>query len=86
MQYRKIILWTNQDGISRVLGDSDRDSTNKLKVEAIVNMTPPKNTKQVRAFVGVINYYKDMWDRRSHILHPLTALTSNQVNIKCTDV
>ena len=27
-----------------------------------------------------------MWARRSHLLHPLTALTSNKVNLKWTDV
>ena len=27
-----------------------------------------------------------MWARRSHLLHPLTALTSNKVKFKWTDV
>ena len=49
------------------------------KVEATVNMTPPKNMKQVRESTGVINYYMYMLGRCSHILHPLTALTSSKV-------
>ena len=49
-------------------------------------MTPPKNTKYVRAFIGIVNYYRDMWSRRSHVLHPLTALTSNKTKFKWTDV
>ena len=56
------------------------------KVESIVNMTPPKNMKQVWAFIGVINYYRDMWARRSHILHPLMALTSPKVRFKWISV
>ena len=27
-----------------------------------------------------------MWDKRSYLLHPVTLLTSNKVNSKCTDV
>ena len=66
----------NQNGIQPI---------NK-KVEAIINITPPKTTKHVRAFIGLVNYYMDMWDRRSHLIHPLTALTSNKVKFKWTDV
>ena len=57
-----------------------------IKVESIVNMTPPKNKKQVRALIDVINYYRDMWDKRSHILHPLMALTSPKVRFKWISV
>ena len=56
------------------------------KVEAIVNMTPPNNIRQVRAFVGLLKYYEDMWDRRSHLLQPLNTLTSNTVMFKWIDV
>ena len=49
-------------------------------------MTPPKKNKQVREFLGLVNYYRDMWDRCSHLLQPLTSLTSNKVNFKWTDV
>ena len=30
--------------------------------------------------------YRDMWEKRSHLLSPLTALTSNKVNFKWTAV
>ena len=55
-------------------------------MEAKVNMTPPKNIKQVCAFVGLVNCYMDMCYKRSHLLQPLNLLTSNKVDFKWTDV
>ena len=56
------------------------------KVEAIVHMTPPNNIRQVRVFLGLVKYYRDIWSRQSHLLQPLTGLTSTKVTIKWEDV
>ena len=37
------------------------------KVEAIKNIAAPTTKKQLRSFVGLINYYRDIWQRRSNI-------------------
>ena len=34
--------------------------------------------KQLRSFIEMINYYRDIWIRRSGILTPLTNLTSKE--------
>jgi transposase InsO family protein len=49
------------------------------KVEAIQNIAEPTNKKALRSFIGLINYYRDMWVRRSHVLAPLARLTSKAV-------
>ena len=46
------------------------------KVQAIHNMATPRTRKELRSFLGLVNYYRDMALRRSHILAPLTRLTS----------
>jgi hypothetical protein len=43
-------------------------------VEAILKLSPRKTEHQLRHFIGMINYYRDMWQKRSHMLVPLTGL------------
>jgi RNase H-like domain found in reverse transcriptase len=41
-------------------------------------MQAPMNIKQIRAFLGMVGYYHNMWPLRSHILAPLTELTGKK--------
>ena len=41
-------------------------------MDAIIQLDRPKTLKHLRAFLGAVNYYKDMWPRRAHVLKPLT--------------
>jgi hypothetical protein len=40
-------------------------------------MQPPTSLKLLRGFIGMVNYYSDMWPHRLHILAPLTAKTDS---------
>ena len=55
------------------------------KVEAIQALAVPKTRKKMRQFIGMINFYRDMWQKRSELLAPLTALTSKNVKYSWKD-
>jgi hypothetical protein len=38
------------------------------KVEAIIHIKAPKTRKELRQFIGIVNYYRNMWFRRSELL------------------
>ena len=42
------------------------------KIEAVINIERPKDKKQVRQFLGMVQYYRDLWTKRSEILVLLT--------------
>ena len=54
-------------------------------MEAISRILPPKTRRQLRHFLGMVNYYRDIWKRRSHILSPLSRLVSKLVKFQWTE-
>jgi len=54
------------------------------KVQAILALAPPQNVKQLRTFLGMVQYYRDIWARRSEILAPLTTLVGECGHTKVT--
>ena len=49
-------------------------------------MKPPNSRKEVRQFIGLVNYYRDMRSRRSHMSARLTKITTNKVKFKWTKI
>ena len=55
------------------------------KVAAMRNIAIPTTRKELRSFLGLVNYYRDMWPLRAHTLAPLSSLTSTSVPFKWKD-
>jgi hypothetical protein len=68
--------WISNSGIQHI----------PRKVEAIKNIVLPTTCRELRRFIGMVNYYRDMWVRRSSLLAPLTSMTSKTVKFVWTDL
>ena len=56
------------------------------KTHAIQHMQPPTTPKQVRAFLGLVGYYRKFIKGFAKIAKPLTLLTRQQVKFEWTSV
>ena len=74
------------DGILRALGNSQVQPTAE-KIQAILNIPVPAKKKEVRSFLGSINFYRKFIPNFSTKSAPLSDLTrKNQPNhVKWTD-
>ncbi len=54
------------------------------KVQAILVIKPPTGVRQLRHFLGIVQYYRDLWERRSDMLTPLTSLVEECGQTKST--
>jgi hypothetical protein len=46
------------------------------KIKAMKRIQPPKNTKQLKMFLGMVNFYRNLWPKRSETLAPLNKIAS----------
>ncbi len=54
------------------------------KVQAILTIKPPTGVTQLRHFLGLMQYYRDLWAIRSDMLPPLTSLVGECGQTKST--
>ena len=48
---------------------------NPEKIRPILDIKFPETVTQMRSFIGMVNFYCDFFQLRSHLMAPLTALT-----------
>ncbi len=54
------------------------------KVQVILAISLPKNVKDLRKFLDMVQYYRDLWARCSEVLAPLTSLVGECGHTKVT--
>ena len=54
------------------------------KVQAILVIKLPTGVRQCRLFLGMVQYYHDLWARQSNMLAPLTSLVGECGQTKVT--
>jgi hypothetical protein len=54
------------------------------KVQAILTIKLPNNVKELRHFLGMVQYYRDMWVKCSEMLAPLSDLVGECGETKTT--
>ncbi len=54
------------------------------KVQAILTLNPPNNVKELRHFLGMVQYCHDMWAKGSEMLAPLSNLVGECGETKTT--
>ena len=53
----------------------------------VLDLQPPTTLKQLRNVLGMVQFYRDTWKRRSHILAPLTDLVGvGKKKLKWTEI
>ena len=46
----------------------------RQEIDTVLKVERPLNTTKFRMFIEDVNYYKDMWPSRAHVLKPLTDM------------
>ena len=54
------------------------------KISAILAIKPPTNVKELQSFLGFVQYYRNMWEKQSHLIAPLTDLVAKCGHTKVT--
>ena len=66
--------------VFRVCTEIGRYKPQEKTIRAIQQLAAPKNKRQLRTFLEMINYYREMVRNKSAFLKPLTVLTSIKVH------
>ena len=56
-----------------------------VKIQMLQNAPVPKSVRELRGFLGLLQFYRDMLPHLAHTAHKLYAATSDKINFEWTD-
>ena len=71
-------VWSQGIRLPRTLADPQRRKTLNKEDPRNIDMEEPINMTQLRSFLGMVTYYRDMWPKRSCVISPLTELMGSK--------
>ena len=71
---KKCTIASNQINLLRHIIDEHGVKTDPMKVEAVIKFPRPTNRTEVRAFMGLVNYYRHFIEGCSRIAEPINRL------------
>ncbi|XP_050896305.1 uncharacterized mitochondrial protein AtMg00860-like [Lathyrus oleraceus] len=78
----KCEFWINEVRFLGHVISQEGVSVDPSKVEAIINWERPKNSSEVRSFLGLVGYYRRFIKGFSQVALPMTRLTRKEISFK----
>jgi transposase InsO family protein len=82
LKAKKCILFQREVQYLGHVISSDGIKTDPAKIEAVVNWHAPRTVKQVRAFLGMVNYYSRFVQNLAQMADPLHEITKKGVKFQ----
>ena len=71
-------FWQNKNQLSRLHSHTQRDKIPTTNYRGYTNDSLTKMVKEVRRFLGVVQFYRVIWQTCGHILTPMVELTGGK--------
>ena len=72
--------------VPRLLDKQQQGESPIIQIDALKSIDVPNKIRDLCQFVGLVNYYMDMWIKRTHKISPLNKLCYTKVKFEWTDV
>ena len=82
LKAKKCVLFSKEVEYLGHIITADGVKTDPKKIEAVVNWHPPRTVRQVRSFLGTVNYYSRFIPNLAEVADPLHRITKKNAKFK----